>query len=144
MHSLLTVLPPLKRTQKQVRFAPVIEPTVRHHVRTMSAPVLPSQSNRLSLDLLLDAIDLDQQMNEQFKDQVARRSIGISKPSQFKSTLRRRSKSAPGVLQRPTRVSCTRWWALGMPQDKLLTESGAEQVAQEIVQKHIESALKRP
>ncbi|KAI9014560.1 hypothetical protein CLU79DRAFT_721654 [Phycomyces nitens] len=136
MYSLQTALPPFKRTQKQVRFAPQAQEPVRNHARTVSMPLLPSQKN--SLDVLLDAIDLDQQMSERFKDQVARKS-SVSRGHPFKhQAVRRRSRSAPGTLLRLP--STTRWWTCSTPEDKPLTDNAAELIAYQIVQKHIQNA----
>lgn len=127
----------------------------RHHVRTSSAPlILPSyceqkQDSKLSMDILLDAIDLDQQMRQFFRSEVVKsknRNTTTTAPTFNPSHMmmaRRRSKSAPGAppSYHYQRAFTTRWIT---PENKTVTcASQAQQVAAMIVQQHIEAVKKR-
>ncbi|KAG1051522.1 hypothetical protein G6F43_006270 [Rhizopus delemar] len=109
-----------------------------HHARTTSAPsVLPSYNNKLSLDVLLDAIDLDQQMRQLFRDEV------MKSKNRVPSMLRRRSKSAPSAppSYHQQRAFNSRW--ITNDQTVVTTASKAQEVAQLIVNQHFEKILKK-
>ncbi|KAG2203779.1 uncharacterized protein EV154DRAFT_499326 [Mucor mucedo] len=121
----------------------------RHHVRTTSVPsVLPSfkiqkDTSKLSMDILLDAIDLDQQMRQFFRTEVVKSKTRIStfKPSQVMMA-RRRSKSAPGAppSYHHQRAFSARWTT---PNQTVTSDSQAQEVAKLIVQQHFEAVKKR-
>ncbi|KAI8889068.1 hypothetical protein K501DRAFT_239363 [Backusella circina FSU 941] len=144
-HSLSTVLPfttrqkskHIERKAVQHQFKP------RHHVRTTSVPsVLPSyQQSKLPMDVLLDAIDLDQQMRQFFKTEVqkSKTRVSVFKPSQM---VRRRSKSAPGAP--PSYHQQRAFSAVWVACNRTVTNaSAAQEVANLIVQKHIDSVKNR-
>ncbi|KAG0746087.1 hypothetical protein G6F57_009093 [Rhizopus arrhizus] len=102
-----------------------------HHPRTTSAPsILPSYSSQLSLDVLLDAIELDQKMRECFRNELLK--------SKNHSLIRRRSKSVPiappSYHHLPSFSS--RW--ITNDQKVVTTASEAQKVAQLIVKEHFE------
>lgn len=167
-HSLNFVLPSIHRISKREN-KPIVKPQFRQqqheqqeqqplrfklsrpHGRTTSVPsVLPSyqkKDHKLSLNVLVDAIDLDQQMRQFFKNEVMKtknRTTHLAAPFVPPSIMmaRRRSKSAPGAppSYHQQRAFNSRWIA----QDRTVTsESAAKEVAQLIVQKHIESVKNR-
>ncbi|CAO3621354.1 unnamed protein product [Mucor hiemalis] len=125
----------------------------RNHVRTTSVPsVLPSFSmvkkdnSKLSMDILLDAIDLDQQMRQFFKAEVVKskgRTSSTFNPSHLMMA-RRRSKSAPGAppSYHQERAFNTRWMTPNNRQT-VTDASQAQELARSIVQQHIEAVKKR-
>ncbi|KAI9486591.1 MAG: hypothetical protein EXX96DRAFT_549654 [Benjaminiella poitrasii] len=138
------------------------------HARTTSVPsVLPSQqdhnklTNKLSLDILLDAIDLDQQMRQFFRSEVIkskshkivanyhhRNQLPLSSSAFSSSSLiaRRRSRSAPGAppSYHHQRAFNSRWISPIFNNSSAVTsEFQAQKVAQLIVQKHLDAVRKR-
>ncbi|KAF7727917.1 hypothetical protein EC973_006916 [Apophysomyces ossiformis] len=157
------VLPPVVRS-KQIQprdtlpsirsLYPEIEER-RHHFRTTSLPlVLPSEEQRLSMTVLLDAIDLEQRMRLFYKEQcvksVIRDHMNCRKPSgkmTFKASsrflqhsLRRRSKSAPGAPLAYYYTASARW---SVPGSGLNDNMPTVAVAKSIVEKHIDCARRR-
>ncbi|KAI8147772.1 hypothetical protein BJV82DRAFT_507618 [Fennellomyces sp. T-0311] len=114
-------------------FCKTVEQTPnKNHMRTTSMPIrLPSQSekDRLSLDVLLDAIELDQHMYEAYEQEWSKSAIRAGQRNAYR---RRRSKSAPGVPR----------WRTPCSTNKARNVS-VQQIAESIVQKHIESARKK-
>ncbi|GAA5801375.1 hypothetical protein EDC94DRAFT_609051 [Helicostylum pulchrum] len=137
-----------KASTKKCQF----KPTKRHHTRTSSVPsVLPSfktttttQSSKLSMDILLDAIDLDQQMRQFFRSEVVKSKDRMTafNPSHTMMA-RRRSKSAPGAppSYHHQRAFNARW--VTAKNETVTSDSQAQQVAQMIVQQHFEAVKKR-
>ncbi|KAI7884883.1 hypothetical protein K492DRAFT_182264 [Lichtheimia hyalospora FSU 10163] len=104
--------------------------TTRNHARTVSAPLrMPSYQDkqRLSLDVLVDAIELDQTMYETYKQE---RFKVMARHSPYD---RRRSRSAPGGSMTP------RWRTPMRSSDG----SSMQQLAEAIVRQHIEQAKKK-
>ncbi|KAG2230836.1 hypothetical protein BDF21DRAFT_432135 [Thamnidium elegans] len=125
------------------------KPTKRHHTRTSSVPsVLPSfkttQTSKLSMDILLDAIDLDQQMRQFFRSEVVKSKDRMTafNPSHTMMA-RRRSKSAPGAppSYHHQRAFNARW--VTAKNETVTSDSQAQQVARMIVQQHFEAVKKR-
>lgn len=130
----------------------------RNHVRTTSVPLnfssIPFQqqqkNEKLSMDILLDAIDLDQQMRQFFRSEVMksknRSSSSTFTPSSSSTMMaRRRSKSAPGAppsYHQQRAFSAVQWMT---PNSTIAVTSSnqAEQIAKFIVQQHIEAVKKR-
>ncbi|KAI9251352.1 hypothetical protein BDA99DRAFT_521638 [Phascolomyces articulosus] len=119
----------------------------KNHIRTTSMPTrLPSQQieqekqkqERLSLEVLLDAIELDQSMYEAYQQEWSKTSaMRPHCPNQRNAVMaaayrRRRSKSAPGIPRWRTPSST--------PQRRNVN---VQQIAESIVQKHIEYARKK-
>lgn len=105
--------------------------TTRNHARTVSAPLrMPSYQDkqRLSLDVLIDAIELDQTMYETYK-QERFKAMARHSPCD-----RRRSRSAPGGSMTP------RWRTPSMRSSNC---SSMQQLAEAIVRQHIEHAKKK-
>jgi predicted ATPase with chaperone activity len=154
--SLNIALPSIHRVNKQTNFKtefklqkrePLQFQSSRNHARTTSMPsVLPSyqDSNKLSMDVLLDAIDLDQQMRQFFRTEVikskSRTTSAFVPPSIMMA--RRRSKSAPGAppSYHQQRAFNSRWTT---PNCTVTSASAAQEVAKLIVQQHFESVKKR-
>lgn len=121
----------------------------RNHVRTTSVPsVLPSfkiqkDASKLSMDILLDAIDLDQQMRQFFRTEVVKSKTRVNSfnPSQVMMA-RRRSKSAPGAppSYHHQRAFSARWTT---PSQTVTSDSQAQEVAKLIVQQHFDAVKKR-
>lgn len=127
----------------------------RNHVRTTSVPsILPSfsmvkkDSSKLSMDILLDAIDLDQQMRQFFKAEVVKSKGRNANSSTFNPShlmmARRRSKSAPGAppSYHQERAFNTRWMTPDNRQ-AITNATQAQELAMSIVQQHIEAVKKR-
>ncbi len=158
---LSTALPSIHRISKKeskIIHKPQSQPqqqkTTRHHVRTCSAPLmLPSyqqkeeDNSKLSMGILLDAIDLDQQMRQFFRSEVVksknRTTVSTFNPSHMMMA-RRRSKSAPGAppSYHYQRAFNTRWMT---PKNETVVTSAsqAQEVARMIVQQHIAAVKKR-
>ncbi|KAI9259047.1 hypothetical protein BY458DRAFT_517615 [Sporodiniella umbellata] len=150
--SLQSVLPPMDRSihKKGAIQKPLAKPKAslpqRHHGRTTSVPsVLPSyrqkQEEKLSFDVLLDAIDLDQQMRQFFKTEVMKsKTRAVFRPAPM---LRRRSKSAPSAppSYHYQRAFNAKW--ITQDQTIVTTASHAQQVAQSIVSQHFDAVKKR-
>ncbi|KAL9553760.1 hypothetical protein PS6_003775 [Mucor atramentarius] len=122
----------------------------RNHARTTSVPsVLPSQqqNQKNRMNILLDAIDLDQQMRQFFKTEIMksknRTSSAFVPPSIMMA--RRRSKSAPGAppSYHQQRAFNSRWIAPNCNNRTVTCASQAQEVAQLIVKQHFESVKKR-
>ncbi|GAA5811306.1 hypothetical protein MFLAVUS_004739 [Mucor flavus] len=136
-----------KASTKKCQF----KPTKRHHTRTSSVPsVLPSfktttaQSSKLSMDILLDAIDLDQQMRQFFRSEVVKSKDRMTAFSPTHTMMaRRRSKSAPGAppSYHHQRAFNARW--VTAKNETVTSDSQAQQVAKMIVQQHFEAVKKR-
>ncbi|KAG1469595.1 hypothetical protein G6F56_003170 [Rhizopus delemar] len=118
----------------------------RNHGRTISVPsVLPSyrhqqEKTKLSFDVLLDAIDLDQQMRQFFKSEVMKsKTRSVFKPSPM---LRRRSKSAPSAppSYHYQRAFNAKW--ITNDQTVVTTATQAQEVAQLIVSQHFDAVKK--
>ncbi|KAI8997212.1 hypothetical protein BDB01DRAFT_770277 [Pilobolus umbonatus] len=161
--SLNTALPSIHFTAKNVKSATKDTPScvpkqqfkVRNHIRTASLPLhLPSHEQpkhqRLSMDVLLDAIDLDQQMRKYFKAEVLKvksrttYNATMFKPTQSTLMARRRSKSAPGAppSYHQQRAFNSRWTTPNQ-NNTVTSASAAQEVAQLIVQQHFASVKKR-
>ncbi|KAI8388424.1 uncharacterized protein BYT42DRAFT_560049 [Radiomyces spectabilis] len=121
---------------------------VRHHARTVSLPArLPSQHasrhHRLSMDVLLDAIDLDRHMNQFYTHERAKCALRrVTHHHPFKTSpvvIRRRSKSAPGALESRHNLS-TRWF---IPMTGSHLNATPKEIAKSIVQQHIEYATRK-
>lgn len=125
----LTTPPPAKET--------------RNHYRTTSVPSrLPSQfQQRLSMDVLLDAIELEQSMYEQYKHERVKSMLREHHQHvhRFHPYDRRRSKSAPGGS---VSIQCTKQaqWTSSFTNDQGLTP---QQLAESIAQKHIDWAKRK-
>ncbi|KAI9496048.1 hypothetical protein BDB00DRAFT_785982 [Zychaea mexicana] len=108
----------------------------KNHIRTTSMPArLPSQTEqkqRLSLEVLLDAIELDQSMYEAYQFEWSKTSAMRAAHLQRSANRRKRSKSAPGVPR--WRTPCS------TPKSR---NASVQQIAESIVQKHIECARKK-
>ncbi|OBZ90298.1 hypothetical protein A0J61_01642 [Choanephora cucurbitarum] len=150
--SLSNALPPLERdinkkltleSKPQFKRQPLQFKLSRTHARTTSLPtVLPSQQN---MNVLLNAIDLDQQMRQFFKAEVMKskaRTSTFLPPSIMMA--RRRSRSAPGAppSYHQQRAFNARW-TLPDSNTTVTSASQAEQVAKLIVQQHFNSVKKR-
>lgn len=115
----------------------------RNHYRTTSVPSrLPSQSQeRLSMDILLDAIELEQSMYEQYKHERVKSMLREQHQHgcRFHPYDRRRSKSAPGGS---VSLQCTKQaqWTTSFLNDQGMT---SQQLAESIVQKHINWAKRK-
>ncbi|KAI9362725.1 hypothetical protein BD770DRAFT_315730 [Pilaira anomala] len=126
----------------------LLKKTNRHHTRTSSVPsILPSfksstSNKKLSMDILLDAIDLDQQMRQFFRSEVVKSKDRLSA---FNPSLmaRRRSKSAPGAppSYHHQRAFSARW--LTSKNHSVTSHTEAQQVAKLIVQQHFEAVKNR-
>lgn len=135
--SLHHVIPSIKKKNIQQQ-KPIHQFKIsKNHRRTTSAP-LPNQQ-QLSLNVLLDAIDLDQQMRHFFKSEVLK-SKNRSSPFVLPMIMmaRRRAKSAPGAppSYHYQRAFQSKWF---VAHETVTSESVAQEVAQRIVQKHIET-----
>lgn len=125
----LTTPPPAKET--------------RNHYRTTSVPSrLPSQfQQRLSMDVLLDAIELEQSMYEQYKHERVKSMLREHHQHghRFHPYDRRRSKSAPGGS---VSIQCTKQaqWTSSFTNDQGLNP---QQLAESIAQKHIDWAKRK-
>lgn len=143
--SLNTALPSIHRTSKQpiTKHHPLQFKVSKSHGRTTSAPTFLPNSHQ-SLNVLCDAIDLDQQMRQFFKAEVLKSK---NRTNHFVPALmaRRRSKSAPGAppSYHYQRAFNSRWFAPDYNNKTVTSASAAQEVAQLIVQKHIESVKKR-
>lgn len=131
----------------------------RNHFRTISLPIkLPSQQQqqqqrveasdqRLSLEVLMDAIELDQNMyttykQERMKSAMRDRSKRLSGRSTPYGLDRRRSKSAPGssFIARTPLHSGTRW---STPNSASIKPENTHDIALSIVQQHINIAKQK-
>lgn len=140
-----------QQQQQQQQRAPLQFQLSRNHGRTTSVPsVMPShqerqkKSSKLSMDVLLDAIDLDQQMRQFFRTEVIKskgRTAGTFAPPSIMMA-RRRSKSAPGAppSYHQQRAFNSRWTT---PNCTVTSASAAKEVAKLIVQQHFESVKKQ-
>ncbi|KAI8076422.1 uncharacterized protein B0P05DRAFT_545822 [Gilbertella persicaria] len=151
--SLFNALPSIQRNKKTIENKPQFKrqplqfKLSRNHGRTTSVPaVLPSHRN---MNVLLDAIDLDQQMRQFFKAQVmkSKACTATFMPTATPPSImmaRRRSKSAPGAppSYHQQRAFNARWTAPHC-NTTVTSASEAEKVAQFIVQQHFESVKKR-
>ncbi|KAG2225664.1 hypothetical protein INT45_012136 [Circinella minor] len=125
----------------------------KNHIRTTSMPTrLPSQQielqqkQRLSLEVLLDAIELDQSMYDAYQHEWSKTNIIRSTQVQdyqqnhqrnaataaIAACRRKRSKSAPGIPRWRTPYSAPK-----------CRNVSVQQIAESIVQKHIEYARKK-
>ncbi|KAI7858644.1 hypothetical protein BDC45DRAFT_498800 [Circinella umbellata] len=125
----------------------------KNHIRTTSMPTrLPSQQierqqeQRLSLEVLLDAIELDQSMYDAYQHEWSKtntiRSTQVQDYHQnhqrnaatvaIAACRRKRSKSAPGIPRWRTPYSAPK-----------CRNVSVQQIAESIVQKHIEYARKK-
>ncbi|ORY92294.1 hypothetical protein BCR43DRAFT_498127 [Syncephalastrum racemosum] len=158
----ITVLPSFQslclpiHTQQDIS-APSSTEQTKNHFRTVSLPIkLPSQrpqqraeasDQRLSLDVLMDAIELDQNMYTTYKQERmksamrdrAKRQLGRSMPYGLD---RRRSKSAPGSssIRRTPLHSDTRW---STPDASSIKPENTHDIALSIVQQHINIAKQK-
>ncbi|ORX51644.1 hypothetical protein DM01DRAFT_1346938 [Hesseltinella vesiculosa] len=165
----LKVHDPLKKERmfrSPVLSAPMASPPIRHHFRATSEPTrLPSQQpaftpqqleDRLSMDILLKAIALDQKMSSKYKKERVKSYVReqqmlhrirrhawppvSSKPSM---SLRRRSRSAPGAplahyhhgLAWKTNA---RWY---LPAKSDSSFKSCDDVAKAVVEQHLRSAV---
>ncbi|CEG64843.1 hypothetical protein RMATCC62417_01753 [Rhizopus microsporus] len=147
--SLQAALPSIERLNKKRIEQPLPKKELvlvnqRNHIRTTSAPsILPSYGQKLSLNVLLDAIDLDQEMRQFFRNEVMksknRTQLGMFKPMPM---LRRRSRSAPSAL--PSYHYQRAFNAKWIMNDKrvVTTASEAQKVAELIVKQHFETVKK--
>lgn len=124
------VLPSFQSLCKPIDTTTTTSTTTRSHARTVSAPLnMPSHQDkqRLSLDVLVDAIELDQTMYETYKQE---RFKAMARHSPYD---RRRSRSAPGGSMTPR-------WRTPM---RSSNGSSMQQLAEAIVRQHIEHAKKK-
>lgn len=148
-----------KQQQQQVRlpsFRSFCEPLhqrssmmTRNHSRTVSVPTqLPSDNNtpRLSLDILVDAIELEQSMYEAYRHERVkslarehRQSIRNNNYRYYHPYFRRRSHSAPGGIT--TMARSPQW----RTPSSIAQEHGmtAQEIAESVVKKHIECARRK-
>ncbi|CAO3702333.1 unnamed protein product [Rhizopus stolonifer] len=106
---------------------------IKPHNRTISVPsTLPSRG--LSLEVLLDAIDIDQELKQVFTSEL----LKTKNRSSF--DYRRRIKSAPSAPPSYYQKKFNTRWITG--QTVITTESEAHSAAQSIVIKHFQTVKK--
>ncbi|KAI8089234.1 uncharacterized protein BX664DRAFT_332490 [Halteromyces radiatus] len=159
-------LPSLKSVCQGWEKQEIIHPTVaRHHHRAVSLPTtLPSnpppfaakkQDDRLSMEVLLKAIALDQEMTDVYKKERVKSFVreqqwlhktqptSSFKHHHQKELLRRRSRSAPGApmahYYHHIALNATRWY-LPNHGDLHPSQRDSYDIAHAIVQQHLKSA----